>query len=142
MRTALLDLTTSPIRMYRSFNKERDAVNASVFNQFCMDNGPADGNVHNGALVILVDQLHVNDSGKTMVHVKSNAVKRYFWETVGESNCKTTEIRGLGWIDPLLKLYYRCPLMMMQNTTVASGKQKDHAFFSSKSVSKEEKCPL
>jgi len=46
------------------FNEERDAVNASIFNRFCVDNGPADGNVYNGALVMLMDQLYMNDSGK------------------------------------------------------------------------------
>jgi len=91
------------VQVATHFNEERDAVNASVFNQFCMDNGPADGNVHNGALVALMDQLCVNDLGKTMAPVKSNAVKRCFWETVGESDCKTTEIRGPGWMDPWLK---------------------------------------
>jgi len=96
-------------------------VNASVFIQFCMDKGPADGNVHNGALVVLMDQLHMNDSGKMMAPANSNAVKRHFWETVGESNCKTTEIKGPGRTDPLLKLRCRCPLMMTQNAAVASG---------------------
>jgi len=79
-------------------------VNASVFIQFCMDKGPADGNVHNGALVVLMDQLHMNDSGKMMAPANSNAVKRHFWETVGESNCKTTEIKGPGRTDPLLQM--------------------------------------
>jgi len=33
------------VQVATHFNKERDAVNASIFNRFCMDNGPADGNV-------------------------------------------------------------------------------------------------
>ena len=103
------------------FNKERDAVNSSVFNRYCTDNGSTDGDIYKGALVILMDELYMKDSGKTMVPVKSNAVKRYFWETVGESDCETTEIKGPGRIDPLLKLYYRCPLMMTQNKAVVSG---------------------
>jgi len=51
------------VKVATDFNEERDAVNASVFNQFCMDNGPADGNVHNGALVAVVCERFGKDDG-------------------------------------------------------------------------------
>ena len=103
------------------FNKERDAVNASVFNRYCKDNGTTDGTVYKGALVILMDKLFMKDAGNEMTAVKSNAVKRYFWETVGEADCKTTEKGGPNRTDPLLKLCYRCPMMMTENKAVPAG---------------------
>jgi AAA domain/Helitron helicase-like domain at N-terminus len=102
------------------FNKERDAVNASIFNRYCLENG-SENDVYKGAMVIFMDDLFMNDNGNAMVPIKSNAVKRYFWESVGEADCHPTDINGPRKVDPLLKLYYRCPLMMAQNTAVSSG---------------------
>ena len=103
------------------YNKERDAVNASVFNRYCDDNGMKDGSIYTGALVILMDKLYMKDAGKVMVPITSNTVKRHFWETCGESDCDTIEIKGPGRVDPLLKLCCGCPLAMTQNKAVASG---------------------
>jgi hypothetical protein len=103
------------------YNKERDAINASVFNRYCKENNVGDSEFYKGAIVILMDNVYMKDASKSMVPITSNTMMRYFWEQVGESDCDTIDINGPGRIDPLLKLYYRCPLMMTQNKSAPNG---------------------
>ena len=135
-------LPAANIQVATYFNKERDAVNASVFNRYCKDNGTTDGTIYKGALLILMDKLFMKDADKVMAPVKSNAVKQYFWETVGEADCKTTEIKGPRRVDPLLKLYYCCPMMMTQNKAVANGQANSSRVLLEKVDVKQGKQPF
>ena len=70
-------------------NKDRDAVNSAVFEDFCKEHGRTlpDGQVLESACVIFMDELSMHDSSKTHVPVASNAVKRHFHETCSENDC-------------------------------------------------------
>ena len=110
----------SNIQIATHANKNRDAINAAVFEEWCKKNKPADGSVLNGAVVVLMDDLQMTDSKKSYVSVKSNQVKRNFYENCGENDCKLPE-KARGRVDPMLKLYPGCPMMHTKNTKVIEG---------------------
>jgi hypothetical protein len=62
----------------------------------------------------------MRDSAKVYVPVMSNEVKDYFYRNCGEDACKTNEMTT-GRVDPVLKLYPGCPMMLTQNKDVYSG---------------------
>lgn len=100
-------------------NCNRDAVNASVFEEYCRTNAPADQSVLESALIIFMDTLEMKNSAKTLFPIKSNAVKKHFYENCAENDCTLGDRRGR--VDPMLKLYYDCPLMLTNNTDVEKG---------------------
>ncbi|CAB9528348.1 helicase PIF1 [Seminavis robusta] len=67
-------------------NKERDAINTAVFEEYCKNNQPVDGSVFKGAVMIFMDDLQMANQGGSLVYVRSNAVKRHFFSTCGESS--------------------------------------------------------
>jgi hypothetical protein len=100
-------------------NKDRDAINSAIFEELCRDHRPPDVQVFESAVIILMDDLQMNNSAKAYVPVTSNLVKRHFYEHVGESECKIGD--GRGRVDPVLKLYRGCPMMLTLNTDVPAG---------------------
>lgn len=101
-------------------NKDRDAVNCMTFERFCQENKPVDGSIFFGAIMILMDNLEMAEAPKQYVGVTSNAVKRHFWTTCGEDSCRHGQ-NGSSRVDPVLKLYPKCPLMLTQNKDVPNG---------------------
>ena len=101
-------------------NKDRDAINGAIFDDWTKMNRPADGSVLLSACIVFMDGLSMNDSSKTSVPVTSNAVKRFFYENCTESECNFGS-NGRGRVDPCLKLYYDAPMMLTQNTDVGNG---------------------
>ena len=63
---------------------------------------------------------YMNDGSKTPVAITSNMVKRHFYENCTESECNFGK-GGKGRVDPVLKLYPNCPMMLTQNTDVENG---------------------
>ena len=100
-------------------NKDRDAINAAVFEKYCKQNGPSGGSVLNTACIVFMDGLAMKNGKETFTYLQSNTMKRYFWENCGEDDCDTVGKRGR--VDPALKLYYDCPLMYTQNNDVLGG---------------------
>lgn len=98
-------------------NANRDAINTALFEEYCSTYQPEDGSVLDSAVMIFMDNLTMNNKGKTPTPVMSNRVKRFFYENVGEDDCKMERYR----VDPVLKLYHNCPLMLVANTDVANG---------------------
>ena len=101
-------------------NKDRDAINSVLFDDMWARSRPADGEKLKNACVIFMDDLCMNDSLKTLVSVKSNSVKRYFYESCSKSACNHGS-KGRGRVDPMLKLYSDAPIMLPQNSDVANG---------------------
>jgi len=101
-------------------NKDRDAVNTAVFEEFCAGNCPQDGSVFNDAIVVFMDELQMKDGKTRFVAVQSNIVKKHFWSYCGEDSCKPAGMKDFR-SDPVLKLYPDCPLMLPINQDVLSG---------------------
>ena len=107
------------IQVATYFNKNRDAVNTAVFEEYCRKNIQPNNEVFKGAVVILMDDLCVRSGAKKYVAIRSNSVKKAFWEQCGEDACNTTEKRSR--VDPMLKLYPDCPMMHTDNSDVPKG---------------------
>ena len=84
-------------------NKDRDAINASIFEMWTDANRPADGSTLKLACMIFMDKLYMNDGSKTATPITSNMVKRHFYENCTESECNFGK-NGRGCVDPVLKL--------------------------------------
>jgi hypothetical protein len=104
-----------PIAVYR--NKNRDAINSALFEEFCNHNGsPNQNDIFEDAIILFMDSLEMSDSAKTYVRVTSNDVKSYFYCHCGEDACKTADMTS-GRVDPVLKLFPACPLMLVRVTS-------------------------
>ena len=101
-------------------NKDRDAINASIYDSWTTRNKPEDGSVLKAACLVFMDELYMNDGSKTAVPITSNMVKRHFYENCTESECNFGS-NGRGRVDPVLKLYPDAPMMLTRNTDVARG---------------------
>jgi hypothetical protein len=62
----------------------------------------------------------MKDGVKTFVRVKSNTVESHFHAHCGEDACKIPKQDG-GRVDPVLKLYPGCPVMLTENKDVSNG---------------------
>ena len=91
------------IASYR--NRERDAINSGIFEEFCKLNKPGDGTILNGAVVIFMDDLQARCGKKTYISIDSNKVKSHFYQYCGEDDCKKPKGSREGRVDPVLKLY-------------------------------------
>ena len=101
-------------------NRNRDAINSKIFDDYCEKNSPSDGTVLQSAAVIFMSDIGMRDSTNTIRALTSNATLKYFYEHVGEDDCDVSgEMRGR--IDPVLKLYRGCPMMNTLNSDVLSG---------------------
>lgn len=107
------------IQIATFFNKDRDALNCSIFERYCGLHTERDVTFQD-AIVIFMDNLEMQDSRKTYARVVSNAVKRCFYSQCSENSCKMKEHQS-GRVDPVLKFYTGCPLMLTQNTNVLAG---------------------
>jgi hypothetical protein len=73
-----------------------------------------------GAIMVFMDNLEMADSSKTYVSVASNDVKAYIYCHCGEDSCKTSDMTS-GRVDPVLKFFPGCPLMLTENMDVCNG---------------------
>ena len=69
------------------------------------------------SILILSDNISVQNGSKTYVPFKNNNT---FWENCGEDSIKMAQ--GKGRMDPLLKLYEGCRVMLPCNINVKEGK--------------------
>ena len=110
-------------------NKERDAVNSALFEEYCKLHAPTDGSVFMGAILLLMDDLQMTDSNGKYVGVTSNSVKVHFWSNCGENDAKVETGKAKPRIDPVLKLYPNCPLMLTENKDVSNGQANGSRVF-------------
>ena len=59
-------------------NKDRDAINASIFDMWTQANRPEDDSTLTAACMIFMDNLYMNDNSRTATPITSNMVKRHF----------------------------------------------------------------
>lgn len=69
--------------------------------------------------MVFLDKLEMADFAKTYVRVTSNEVKRYY-SYFGEDACRTADMKS-DRVDPLLKTFPGCPLMLIENKDVCDG---------------------
>ena len=104
------------IRYMTYFNRDRDAINTVLFEEHC-----ARLRCHSvstrDTLIILADKL----VAKTL-HGNNDPFHNWkiFWENCGEDDIKFPRERN-GRMDPLLKLYKGCQLMLVFNNNVRCG---------------------
>jgi hypothetical protein len=110
--------TLKGIQVITPNNKKRDAINSCIFEQYCDGNQPGNGSVLETAVLILMDNLQIVNAKNTHTYITDVSMKKYFYEQCSESACKYAKMKH---IDLVLKLYYHCPLMMIENTNVPNG---------------------
>jgi hypothetical protein len=112
------------IRVATYSNAERAAINAAMFEEFASKNKPINGGKLHCAVVIFMDRMVMKDSKGSWVPMTSNREKKIIYEHCSEDDCRIGAKNGKnvkGRVDPVLKLYYGCPLMYTKNTDVGSG---------------------
>ena len=102
-------------------------MNTAVFETFCKANRPPDGSTFKGAIIVFMDEIEMKGASKTFMPVQSNAVLEYFLMHCGESGCKLPEHGHQ--VDPALKLYPGCPLMLTKRQNVANGQANGSRVF-------------
>ena len=105
------------IRYMTYFNRDRDAINMVLFEECC-----ARLRCHSvstwDTLIILANKLAAKTSHEPFHNQK------IFRENCGEDDIKFPRERN-GRMDPLLKIYKGCPLMLVFNNNVRHGRQTE-----------------
>jgi hypothetical protein len=67
------------IQVATYYNKNRDAINSAIFEDWCKTHKPGDDSVLQSACIVMMDQLEMTSSFASFVPVESNAVKKFFY---------------------------------------------------------------
>jgi hypothetical protein len=97
------------------FNRDRDSINAALFEKQCKLGYEQTGNTDD-SIMIFSDGIKVQNGCKTYSPFQ-NCVT--FWEHCGEDDVKLP--RGAGHMDPVLRLYEECRVMLPGNSDVKNG---------------------
>ena len=119
---------TEIMQVATRLNRNRDAINTAIYEDWCEENRPADGSILKNACVVLMDELEMCNSSKAYVDVTSNSIKRLFYESCGEDDLKLPK-SNRGRVDPMLKLYPNCPMMLTENSNVRNGEANGSRVF-------------
>jgi hypothetical protein len=103
------------IRYATYFNIDRDAINTAIFEERAKNMYQNFQNT-NGFIIIFSDNIQVKNGSQTYITFRK---RRLFWEHCGEDDISMP--RGYGRMDPVLKLYTGCRVMLPTNTNVACG---------------------
>jgi hypothetical protein len=117
------------------FNKDRDAINAALFQERCETLYNEIGTTAD-SIMIYSDEIEVQNGSGTYVPFKNC---KTFWEGCGEDNIKTGEFQGR--MDPVLRLYRSCRLMLPINMNVSKGQANGSQVTLEKVVLKEGVVP-
>jgi len=102
---------------YAAFsNRTRDVVNTLAFEKYCATHHNTE-DVAEDAIIILSDSLFRKSADKTWEPLKN---RKYFYENLGEDDIKPGKFKPR--LDPVLKLFRDCPLMMTHNEDVNENK--------------------
>lgn len=99
-------------------NRDRDSINTGVFMKRCR-NLQSDHEEIRDTIVILSSEIEIKDGNNKYQTVRNPLT---FWEGCGESDVEPCT--KYGRMDPLVKLYHLCPMMLTCNSNVANGKAK------------------
>lgn len=104
-------------------NADRVAINAGVFSEILQsESRSSNGDPPDNMLIIKASNMRrITPSGKKIP--LQNCDKDHIYETCGDYRLKQTMggRRGGNFVDPLLKLYYHAPLMLVANEDVPNG---------------------
>lgn len=103
------------IRYACYFNKDRDAINTAFFEQrlkYCFSRN----NYVTGFLLVFSDNILMKNYSNVY---KPFSNCTFFWETIGENDIKVPI--GSARMDPVLKLYPGCKVMLPTNINVSKG---------------------
>jgi len=103
------------IRYATYYNIDRDAINAGLFEERAKKFYDVYNNT-NGFIIIFSDKIEVKNSKQYFIPFKR---RKLFWEHCGEDDILMP--RGNGRMDPVLKLYAGCRIMLPTNTNVEKG---------------------
>lgn len=94
LNTRVIDNVAPPpgIQVATYTNKDRDAINAALFDNYTKINTPSDGSPLLSACLVFMDDLYMNDSSQTHIPVQSNKVKRFFYEHCSEGECNQIKL--------------------------------------------------
>jgi hypothetical protein len=115
-RVAELDTQLpADIKYATFFNRDRDSINAALFQKRCNILHRRTGNT-NDSVMVFCDDVQAQNASKTyqpFLNCKT------FWEACGEDDLKLP--RSAGRMDPVLRLYRGCNVMLPTNSNVANG---------------------
>ena len=115
-------------------NKERDSINTGLFNERVKQS-------KQNCLIVLAAQLMIKNlkgNGAPMIPLQD---LNSFYTTCSEDDCKFPPRTSLR-MDPVLKLYRGCPVMLTENTNVAAGIANGTEATVSKIVLKKDTTPF
>jgi len=101
------------IRYATYCNKDRDAINVATFEQFCLRHQYGNERTVKCGLLVFADNLTLESSGKGL----GDCLRRLLYEECSEDDIKLQN----GRMDPVLRLYPGCPLMLTENIAVEKG---------------------
>jgi Helitron helicase-like domain at N-terminus/PIF1-like helicase len=98
---------------YATFtNKQRDSINTASFLKYAKSNNASTGEAYS-SLLILLDDIEILFQNQ----YKKATKRQYFYEFCGEDDIDFSH----GRLDPVLKVYRNCLLMLTMNKDVARG---------------------
>jgi hypothetical protein len=102
------------VRYATYFNADRDAINSAIFQERVEQIYNEKKNT-NGFIIVFSDHLKFRNSDKKYVSFRRH---KLFWEHCGEDDINMDR---RGRMDPVLKLYQGCRVMLPTNTNVDAG---------------------
>ena len=118
------------IRYATYFNRDRDSINAALFEERCKDMYGRIGNTDD-TIMIFSDKLRKKIGEKTFTKLKR---RKHFWENCGEDHCKPGSFQPR--MDPVLRLYTGCRVLLPENDDVSEGRANGTQAFFEKAVLK------
>ena len=109
------DVLPDNLRYATYFNRDRDAINAALFEKHCKQVHQQTGTTAD-SIMIFCDDIKVRTGSKAYVPFRN---PKMLWQHCGEDDVKPP--RSTGRMDPVLKLYKGCPVMLPKNTNVQQG---------------------
>jgi len=103
------------IRYATYFNRDRDSINAGLFEERCKSSHARFGHTRD-ASIVFCSNVQVQNHSKTYDEFRNCMT---LWENCGEDDIKLP--RGKGRMDPALRLYKGCQLMLPCNNNVTKG---------------------
>ena len=96
-------------------NRDRDAINAALFEERCNYLYNKHGTVLD-AVMIFADHVKVRNGSRVYVPFRNLMT---FWQNCGENDVLSSRVEGR--MDPVLRLYHGCRIMLPCNKDVTAG---------------------
>ena len=103
------------LRYATYFNRDRDAINAGLFEKRCREHFARYGNLDD-SVIVFSDNLQRQNGSKVYEKLKD---RNGFWNNCGENDIEFSS--GRGRMDPMLRLYEGLRVMLPTNNNVTLG---------------------